>query len=100
MYRMPNLTLSKKRPSGMARTLSLKSPRRATRPNFALRTSAWFRPSNATVTVQAYGAFISTTGYGVRSRRVKVNPPGKNEGSGKRLLDDRSEEHTSELQSR
>jgi len=78
----------KERPSGMARTLSLKSPRRATRPNFALRTSAWFRPSNATVTVQAYGAFISTTGYGVRSRRVKVNPPGKNEGSGKRLLDD------------
>jgi len=39
----------------------LRSPRRATRPNSALRTSAWFQSSNATVTVQARGAFISTT---------------------------------------
>jgi len=55
------LTLSNTRPSGKALTLSLKSPRRATRPNFALRTSAWFLPSNATVPVRTHGAFISRT---------------------------------------
>ena len=35
--------------------------KKGTKPNSALRTSAWFLPSNATVTVQAHGAFISTT---------------------------------------
>ena len=61
----PNSTLSKTRPSGMAPTWSSRSPGKATKPNSALRTSAWFLPSNATVTVQAHGAFISTTACGV-----------------------------------
>ena len=56
-----DLTLSKTRPSGMAPTLSLRSPRRTAKPKSALRTSAWFQLSNATVTVQAHGAFTSTT---------------------------------------
>ncbi len=45
--------------------LSSRSSGKATKPNSALRTSAWFLPSNATVTVQAHGFFISTTACGV-----------------------------------
>jgi hypothetical protein len=35
--------------------------RKDDKPNSALRTSAWFQPSNATVIVPAHGASISTT---------------------------------------